>query len=319
MDAAYQEDVGDDTEEKYDTTVVSPHAEYFLKGISTLPEIKSKALMTTRLLPKILVGHDGSFLEGCTEKELTALDKKDAVLLFQNLDIEGTRAEVEAACAPYAYHPLSLRLLAGLILKDLHHAGDIKVAERVRGKGNFEEQQNHILATSYNSLPEPQQKLLSQIACFRSPVAYETILEVSKPIEPKGLFKAFKKKIQVYSGKLDSDLRVLIERGILHHNQNKYDLHPIVRRFAYERLTAPDRTAAHTRLQDYFETVPEPEKIEKLEDLAPVIELYHHMVRAGNLDEARKLFYDRINKPTYYHWTFDKICLKSGTAYNCSL
>ena len=36
MNAAYQEDAGDDTEEEYDTTIISPHAEYFLKGISTL-------------------------------------------------------------------------------------------------------------------------------------------------------------------------------------------------------------------------------------------------------------------------------------------
>ena len=37
-------------------------------------------------------------------------------------------------------------------------------------------------------------------------------------------------------------------------------------------------------------------KVKTLEDLAPVIELYHHMVRAGNLDEAMKLFYDRFGE-----------------------
>ena len=51
-------------------------------------------------------------------------------------------------------------------------------------------------------------------------------------------------------------------RGLLHWDKtaNKYDLHPIVRRYAYERLTAPDRTAAHTRLVDYFEPCPNPKK-----------------------------------------------------------
>ena len=43
-------------------------------------------------------------------------------------------------------------------------------------------------------------------------------------------------------------------------------------------------------------------KSEKLEDLAPVIELYHHMVRAGKLDEAIILFHDRLNNPTYYQF-----------------
>ncbi|MBK9600413.1 MAG: tetratricopeptide repeat protein [Anaerolineales bacterium] len=55
-------------------------------------------------------------------------------------------------------------------------------------------------------------------------------------------------------------------------------------------------------MPSYFDAVPKPEKVEKLEDLAPVIELYHHMVRAGNLDEACDLFYDRISKPTYYQF-----------------
>jgi tetratricopeptide (TPR) repeat protein len=53
---------------------------------------------------------------------------------------------------------------------------------------------------------------------------------------------------------------------------------------------------------NYFDAVPKPENVKTLEDLAPVIELYHHMVRAGNLDEARVLFRDRISQSTYYQF-----------------
>ena len=73
-----------------------------------------------------------------------------------------------------------------------------------------------------------------------------------------------------------------------------------MRRYAYDRLTATDRAGAHQRLVNYFEAVPKPEKVDKLEDLAPVIELYHHMVRAGNLDEARVLFRDRLTNTLYF-------------------
>jgi len=41
-------------------------------------------------------------------------------------------------------------------------------------------------------------------------------------------------------------------------------------------------------------------KVKTLEDLAPVIELYHHMVRAGNLDEAAKLLYERFADALLY-------------------
>jgi len=101
---------------------------------------------------------------------------------------------------------------------------------------------------------------------------------------------------------LDADLRDLVARRLLHHEtrEGRFDLHPIVRRYAYDRLAAPDRAAAHTRLRDYFAAVPETDKVTRLEDLAPVIELYHHTVRAGQLDEARTLYRDRLRDPLYY-------------------
>ena len=48
------------------------------------------------------------------------------------------------------------------------------------------------------------------------------------------------------------------------------------------------------------EAVPQPAKVTRLEDLAPVIELYHHTVRAGQYDEAFTLFRDRLSQATYY-------------------
>ena len=93
-------------------------------------------------------------------------------------------------------------------------------------------------------------------------------------------------------------------RGLLHHDtqEGRFDLHPIVRRYAYDRLAAPDRAATHTRLRDYFAAVPKPDKVTRLEDLAPVIELYHHTVRAGQLDEAAQLFRDRLVAPLYFQF-----------------
>ena len=57
--------------------------------------------------------------------------------------------------------------------------------------------------------------------------------------------------------------KTLEHRGLLHWDKttNKYDLHPIVRRYAYERLTATDRTGARKGCMDYFEAMPKPEKL----------------------------------------------------------
>ena len=88
---------------------------------------------------------------------------------------------------------------------------------------------------------------------------------------------------------------------MLHHDtkEGRFDLHPIVRRYAYDRLAAPDRAAAHTRLRDYFAAVPEPDTVTGLDDLAAVIELYHHTVRAGQFHDALTLLSARLWDPLY--------------------
>jgi len=294
MNAAYQGDEaqaavlggGDAAESNSQLDCVNINAEIFLKNLCSLPNIKSKVLITTRLTPRA-VKPRGEHVLGCREVELTSMQPADAVEFFHKQKIKGTHAEIEAVCATYGYHPLSLRLLAGRILKDFENPADIVVAQRLQIDGDIIQQKHHVLEVSYDSLPEQEQKLLSTIACFRSPIELKTLEAITESKE-----------------NLDTDLHDLVERGLLHFDDKnkKFDLHPIVRRYTYERLTTPDRTTAHTRLIDYFEAVPKAEKAEKLEDFAPVIELYYHMVRAGMLDEARQLYRDSLANPIHYRF-----------------
>ncbi|MEZ4662821.1 MAG: hypothetical protein R2911_35170 [Caldilineaceae bacterium] len=50
-----------------------------------------------------------------------------------------------------------------------------------------------------------------------------------------------------------------------------------MRHYAYERLTGPARQNAHRVLIIYFEAVPKRRRFQHIDDLQPVIELYHHM------------------------------------------
>ncbi len=305
LDAAYQ---GDEPArgDQNDCDCLSPLAEIFLRGVATLPGIRGKVLLTTRLCPHAVEVRGGGLLQGCREEELKQMQPADAVAFFRAQSIRGTHTEIEAACEPYGYHPLSLRLLAGLIVGDFQQPGDITAAKRLDVSGDLVQRQHHVLEMAYNSLTPERRALLSRIACFRSPVTYEALKALAEtevnasqrdspqPSPPAPFPKG--------EGRLDADLRDLLARGLLHHDtkQSRFDLHPIVRRYAYDRLAAPDRVAAHTRLRDYFAAVRAPEKVTRLEDLVPVIELYHHTVRAGQFDEACNLFYDCLSKPTYY-------------------
>jgi tetratricopeptide (TPR) repeat protein len=305
MGAAYQGDApkASATETAADERArregISPVADDFLQAVATLPGLRGKLLLTSRLRPCTLEGHDRMPLQGCQEIALTQMQPADAVAFFGALGIRGNHADIAAAGARYGYHPLSLRLLAGLVLKDLRQPGDIRAAERLDVSGDLIQRRNHVLAQSYAGLTPARQQLLSRIACFRSPVAYAALVAIASPDQAE-----HDRPDHAPSSQVDRDLRSLLERGLLQRDErtNRFDLHPIVRRYAYDQLGDTTRRAAHGQLRNYFAAVEVPPRVENLDDLLPLIELYHHTVRAGQFDEARTLFRYRIHDPIYYQF-----------------
>jgi tetratricopeptide (TPR) repeat protein len=283
LSAAYQgNEVTEDARGDY-RACVDPHAGLFLQWAASL-RLRGRVLLTSRLFPREMDG-----LPGCYHAKLTALEPEDAVTFLRAQGVrKGTRAEIQETCAPYGYHPLALRLLAGVIARDKRTPGDVRAAARypvlpeLVGK-----EQHHILQVAYDTLEKRKQTLLSRFAAFRSPMDYDALLALN-PFKSEAPF--------------DAALDELIERGLLLFDaeQARYDLHPVVRRYAYERLG--DKAGTHTQLRDYFAAVPQPEHVKSLDDLTPTIELYHHTVRAGQYDEVCGLFYDRLNQLTYYRF-----------------
>jgi hypothetical protein len=315
LNAAYQGDGIDEGQPDHVRRCIDPFAAAFLQGIASVP-IQSRVLLTSRLLPREVEG-----LAGCRAEELRALAPEDAVTFFQSQSIKGTRAEIEEACRPYGYHPLALRLLAGVIVRDQRLPSDITAAKRhpvlqdLKGKA-----QHHVLQVAYEALAPKPRDLLGRLAAFRSPINYDTLSVINpfkttvrtlrnqkKRVKKNTIIPAQKrpdgKKLESEE-QLEHALEELRERGLLFFDAEagRYDLHPVVRQYSYDRLS--DKAGVHTQLRDYFSTVlgPEEDKIQTLEDLTPVIELYHHTTNTGKLDEAWELFRDRIWRKLYYRF-----------------
>jgi tetratricopeptide (TPR) repeat protein len=288
MDAVLQSDDEDMEIDPSQRDCTSMPAETFLRGLSD-EKIRSKVLMTTRLFPRVLEGTDGKILKACREENLKAFSPEDAVMYFHNEGIAATRAEIIEVCSAYGYHPLSLSLLVGLINENEEHRGDIVVARNLDIFGDIKAKRDHVLKRAYESLSPERRDLLSKISCFRGSMEYATIKKVFA------------------SPDLEKSLIDLRKRGLLQYVEEtkRYDMHPIVRHYAYDHFTdAKARQNTHVQLAMYFiDVMPVTNRnVKTLEDLAPVIELYHHMVGAGNLDEARKIFKDRLDTPTYYQF-----------------
>jgi hypothetical protein len=288
MDAALQ---GDDEDADIDPSqrdCSSPLAETFLRGLSGAG-MRSKVLMTTRLCPRALESADGKLLKGCRDESLSAFSPDDAVTYFHNEGIAATRAEILAACSAYGYHPLSLSLLVGLINEDHAHRGDIAAVKNLEIFEDVKARRHHVLQRAYESLAPERRDLLSKISCFRGSMEYAVL----KKVFP--------------SPDLEAALLDLRKRGLLQYagESQRYDMHPIVRHYAYDHFTDEKRRKeAHVGLAKYFgDNMPATNtKVKTLEDLAPIIELYHHTVQAGEPDKACDLFYNRLASPISFQF-----------------
>ena len=281
LGAAYQGDRVEQDPQQTFRACTDPHAASFLRWLVSVP-LEGRVLITSRLFPRELDG-----MGACRHVELTALDPEDAVAFFYAQGIDGTPGAIRLECGQYGRHPLALRLLAGMIAEDPVHPRHIAAAADYSPIDGLVPREHHILALAYGALSEAKRELLSRVAAFRSPMDYKAVVAISNLADESATKDA---------------LRELVARGLLLWDREhaRYDLHPIVRQFAYDRLA--DKQGVHSRLHDYFDAVPQPEKLESVDDLAPVIELYHHTVRAGRFDEAYGLFRARLDTPTYYQF-----------------
>ena len=261
---------------------IEPNCGMFLQWLAS-GNLRTKTLFTSRLYPKEL-----DDLDGCLRKDLKQMGKEDTVEFFHWQGVNGTRAEIEMVCVDVGYHPLSLRLLSGMIVRDPKNPGDIRgwlkynLIPELRGKEG-----HNILELAYNSLDAKKQRFISRLSAFRNPMNYDAISILN-------FFGSEEKFNEV--------LIELVERGMLFRDEksNKFDLHPIVRKYCYDKLI--DKEGVHSKLRDYFAEVPMSEMIESVDDLAPVVELYHHTVRAGRYDEAVVLFRDRLTEPLHFRF-----------------
>ena len=285
LNAAYQDDAAEENAHGDFRTCTDPNAAVFLRHAASMP-LTSSVLLTTRHLPKDLDG-----LAGCRRYAPEGLAPDDAAAFMLAQGVIGGRSEIDEACRAYRYHPLSLRLLSRFIIRDKKTPGDVRAAGRypivpeLVGK-----EQHHILQVACGALEPWTFGLLCRIAALRGPAPYETL----------AVFRDKRRESD-----FEAALEELIDRGLLlvDSARGRYDLHPVVRRYAYEALPLHYKRKAHDRLRDHFSTAPAPElrKVRSLQDLAPTIELYHHTVHAGLYDEALKLYRDRLTEALYYH------------------
>ncbi len=269
---------------------IEPAVGRFLRELAG--QSSSRMLLTSRLYPRVLEG-----LAGARKQELKGLSEEHAIAYLRARGIRGHRAELVSAAREYGFHPLSLSNLAADLLEDFEQEGDISAAPRYDETETLKARRRHILERAYARRAPHRQELLSRLAAMRGTTPKEVVRLLAEDIAG------------VRPETLGRDLNELVRHGLLRHPAaDRYDFHPVVRRYCYKRLE--EKQEVHRRLMEHFSAIPEPGKVVPFEDLAPVIELYHHTAHAGRCDKAVKLFRDRLNKPLYYRFGAYQVCIE---------
>lgn len=253
--------------DEFQSECPNPYASKFLENICAG---QSKVLITSRLFPKPLLK-----MSGVKHIKLTGLSPTDTLEFFKNQKIEGSPSEILRAAKVYNFHPLMLSHLAAALSRcRIKHIQDAYTQNIID-----EKEPQKILNTSYATLNEDEKLLASSLSVFRNPFSFEAVQAMFPNKSEQELWQT---------------LNELKTFGFLSYEETEqlFDFHPINRLFLYNKLT--NKEEAHQKAIGWFENRPERELITSFQDLVPVFEMAFHLIKAGLLNEAYGVYYDRL-------------------------
>ncbi len=280
----------------------------------------SKILITSRLLPTDLQDRAGQLLQGVRQLPLSGLTAEDAIALMEHTGIFGARELMRTVLGQFGDHALLVQVLAGRIRAYRPAPGDFDRWYQDEGQHiqldaqDLTARRTSILDAALRDVDPAIFRFLCQMAAFRYPVDYAALValnpftellrgEPAPPSRPRisGEEQA-RSDAEAALARLHRALSELEERGLVQWDRqhNRYDLHPVVRAFAYARLQDKGETLA--RLRSYFEALPaeDEEQVQEVTDLRRTLEIYHALVESGLFDQALELYHDRLSRLLLY-------------------
>ncbi len=294
----------------------------------------SRILITSRLMP-VALGSAGNYLQGVRHETLYGLSSEDARELWHAGGITWSdEGLLDYFINQFGRHSLLLEMLIPIIKQErrFRYHFDSWYAfygERFRFP-DIRVKRHHILEFAYQGLEPEAQKLLSQMAALGNALDVETLNvfnpylnlpePVSEPDEDDFLFdeKELAEQKQAYNEYLkakadyehsdeykqaieqfDALLRDLEDRGLIWWDEAnlQYDLHPVVRGYAFEQLNSDEQPTTYTIIYNYFEAQERGNNETEFTSFGAMqnlIAMYNALIGAGRFDDAARLFANRI-------------------------
>lgn len=153
----------------------------------------SKLLLTSRLIPRVLLNKSNQTIPGVLREHLPGLRSADAESLIRSCGVTGTSLNIRSYLKRHCdCHPLLIGVLAGLINDYLPGKGNFDTwAADPAGGGQVNlasldlvQKRNHILNAALAALPDTSRQLLSTLALLSESVDYPTLYALNPLIAP---------------------------------------------------------------------------------------------------------------------------------------
>jgi len=303
----------------------------FLRRLARVKQ--SRILITTRLYLAELQTDAGEATPGCFASFLTGLKDDDALNLWREFKVSGSREQIIPVFNSVQNYPLLIRALAGEVAAFRPAPGNFDVWCQAYPLFNpaslaLSNARTHVLEFALRGLTEGQRRVLHVLASFRMPATWETLRALliendaarsAKKKHRLNASSARRKEVELDKGEvrppkpcpddraLDGVLTDLEDRGLVGWDKqsNRYDLHPIVRTLVWHAVSDSARHGIDQQILTYFDAVPKPtdwSNLDSVEERTAAFELYYCYIRLGRPDDAYTLFRDCIQGAVYYRF-----------------
>ena len=279
----------------------------------------SKVLITSRLVPRVLLNRAGQPIPGVRHEQLAGLQSGDAEALLRACGVHGDSRLIQNYLRRHCdCHPLVTGVVAGLVQDYLPARGNFAAWAADPGHGgrlnlgelDLVQKRNHILQTAVAALPDTDRQLLSTLALLSEAVDYELIAALNPHLPPERRATADPEgsdadredyererrawlesaEYQAAARELAGTVRNLERRGLLQYDRpaDRYDLHPVVRGYAAGRLAAEDRDSLGQRVVDYFSqrSLDPYMEAETLDDVRNGLQVVRTLLLMGRMSSA---------------------------------
>lgn len=244
--------------------------------------VPSKILVSSRLVPRVLLNPAGQPIPGVRRLILPGLRPEDAEALLRQSGVRGRSDAIRDYLGQNCdYHPLAIGALAGLIVNYGPKRGDFDawLADPTAGGaldfGDLPliQRRNHILDAALAALPDASRQLLSTLALVSESVDYATVAALAEA-----------------PARLAATISDLTTRGLLQYDSrsDRYDLHPVVRGVAATRLQPEEKERHGRRVVDYFSARPHNpyEQARTLADVESGLHVVRTLLKLGRHERA---------------------------------